>query len=72
MKKLLRKFGLWLIDHSHSEPTGNKAEQHICVDVGHLWGTKFSKDMELKKPIKERIFCKRCGAYYTDVKYHKQ
>lgn len=71
MKKLLFKIGLWFIEHSRPEDTESKLEQHICVEEGHLWGTDFHKNIELKKPIKERIYCKRCGIHYTDIKYHK-
>lgn len=43
-----------------------KLKEIICVLFGHKWNNIFDPREELKRPINERTFCKRCG-----VKYHK-
>lgn len=44
----------------------NKLKELICFFFGHKWDSKFDPKQELKKPIKDRTFCKRCG-----IKYHQ-
>lgn len=43
-----------------------KLKELICFLFGHRWSSTFKPNDELSKPIKNRVYCKRCG-----VRYHK-
>lgn len=70
MRKILFRFGRWLckIATTQEERT-QKENEKLCIDVGHLWGTKFNPKWEINKPVNERVYCKRCGVIYSKVEH---
>lgn len=40
-----------------------------CLIDGHKWSSSFSAKSEIKKPLKERVFCKHCGIRYHEHEY---
>lgn len=48
-----------------------KSKQIDCVIHGHRWTSTFDPNSEIKKPLKERVYCKHCGVYYHEPKYHE-
>lgn len=48
-----------------------KLREIECIIYGHNWTSTFMPKEELQKPIKDRVYCKRCGVYYHDHKYHE-
>ena len=48
-----------------------KSRQIDCIIKGHIWSTDFNPKDELKKPLKDRVYCKHCGMYYHDFKFHE-
>lgn len=45
-----------------------KLKEMGCAESGHLW-TKFKNNDKLSKPIKERMYCRRCGQLYHEHVY---
>lgn len=37
-----------------------------CLIDGHQWSSTLNPKAEMKKDIKDRVYCKRCG-----IKYHQ-
>ncbi len=73
MKKKLAMFFLrianWL---TKKDPYKNKDLQRLrevaCARDGHLW-TKFENNANMSNPIKNRIYCRRCGQMYHEHEY---
>ena len=75
MKKLLFKLGLYIQKISGYRPVFGSDDQKIaekaCIDYGHTWCSSFDAKKEIAKPLKERVYCKRCGKVYSEVHYKK-
>lgn len=48
-----------------------KSNEIDCIVHGHQWTSDFNPKEELQKPIKNRVYCKHCGVYFHDHKYHE-
>ena len=49
-----------------------KCKEIDCTINGHQWISDFDPKSELDKPIEKRVYCKHCGVYYHEHKYHEQ
>ena len=45
-----------------------KMKEGACARDGHLW-TKFSNNDNMSNPIKNRVYCRRCGQMYHEHEY---
>lgn len=45
-----------------------RMKEVACARDGHLW-TKFGNNDEMSNPIKNRIYCRRCGQMYHEHEY---
>lgn len=45
-----------------------KKQEIECVKNGHLW-TKFDNNNDMTNPIKNRVYCRRCGQMYHEHNY---
>lgn len=45
-----------------------KQQEIECVKNGHLW-TKFDNNDDMSNPIKNRVYCRRCGQMYHEHQY---
>ena len=45
-----------------------RMKEVACARDGHLW-TKFGNNDEMSNPIKNRVYCRRCGQMYHEHEY---
>lgn len=69
LAKFLFKIGTHLVKaHATQDKNLQKLKEIACVEEGHLW-TKFDNNDELSNPIKNRMYCRRCGQMYHEHEY---
>lgn len=64
-------FLMWLankIVSRNKDVSWQKQQEIQCVKEGHLW-TKFDNNSDMSNPIKNRIYCRRCGQMYHEHQY---
>ena len=72
MKKILLKIAKKLLNFASSDvELSQKEAEKLCIDAGHLWSSSFDPGKEIKKPLKERVYCRRCGKVYSEIHYKK-
>ena len=45
-----------------------RMKEVACARDGHLW-TKFDNNDNMSNPIKNRVYCRRCGQMYHEHEY---
>lgn len=70
MKKIayfLMRIANWMVKRNN-DPSWQTKQEMECAKEGHIW-TKFDNNNDLSNPIKNRIFCRRCGQMYHEHTY---
>lgn len=57
----------WMVKRNN-DPSWQTKQEMECAKEGHIW-TKFDNNNDLSNPIKNRIYCRRCGQMYHEHTY---
>lgn len=57
----------WMVK-KNNDPSWQTKQEMECAKEGHIW-TKFDNNNDLSNPIKNRVFCRRCGQMYHEHTY---
>ena len=78
LSKLIKKFALFLLrfsqqykDDDNIDSLLQKSKEKDCVELGHIWASKFTPNGEIK-PTRFNTYCKRCGQMYHVHKYYHE
>jgi len=72
MKKLLLRLANWLAKIASNNVKLSQIDAEIlCLRHGHLWSSSFKPGEEINKPIKDRVYCRRCNKIYSETVYKK-
>ena len=63
----LMRIANWMVRKNH-DPSWQTKQEMECAKEGHIW-TKFDNNDNMSNPIKNRIYCRRCGQMYHEHTY---
>ena len=57
----------WIM-RKNQDPFWQTKQEMECAKEGHIW-TKFDNNHDMSNPIKNRMYCRRCGQMYHEHQY---